>query len=643
MWNDTNRFPYHIFVWEGIDGTEIPVHIIVATYNGTLASDEVKRVWDEYGGKDLAPAIHSYGIGDGGGGPSVVMLERIRWINRLPKLPRLQPLIREEEYIELLKKASEKAPRWRGELYVEIHRGTYTTNHKIKELVYRAEECLRTAEVWSSISSSKNLINYPREDLRKIWEALLRAEFHDILPGSASYEAYLEAFKELEEAIEMCEEISKRAVTSIARGRGVQDSYIAVFNSLPWARRSIVELPKGVYRYIRYSGGSAPMHQDLGESVLVEIEIPATGYVMLERSDSEILRLGSWVTAIRDDKGVIIDNGILRVLIGLDGLIEITDTELGTRIVHSLRAHRDKPGDWDAWDIERSSIEETGDMLTVSDGPSVIYGGPLKACARLGYSYKGSRVIQTICLSRGSRIAEISARIKWISRGYLLKAWLRPSHSFDEVIYEIPFGSIRRSSKPRDSWDRGKFEAPALRWVDISDGSRGFAIISMTRHGYSPRGDEVGLTLAKTPLFPDPYSGLEDFEARYYIYTHKGNYIEGEVPRVAYELWSPPRVVSAGVADPLSSFIAVEGGAILESIKLAEDGGGIVLRIYNPGEKHANARINLWDVFYIYEGDLLERIYGDPIARGSSFEISLRPFEIRTFILRPGIPSENTS
>ncbi|MEM1610819.1 MAG: glycoside hydrolase family 38 C-terminal domain-containing protein [Sulfolobales archaeon] len=631
MWSDTNRFPYHLFLWEGIDGSKIPVHVIITTYNGSLSSDEVKRVWDEYRQKDLAPAVHAFGVGDGGGGPSIIMLERIDWINRMPRLPRILHRVGEAEYIELIREASKKAPTWRGELYVEIHRGTYTTNHRIKDLVYRIEECLRTAELWSTIAPSMGLTTYPRDRLRGAWETLLRAEFHDVLPGSASYDAYLEAYKELEDALKTCSEISEKAMVAIAGGD--REGYIAVFNSLPWSRRAVIELPRGLYRY---AGGSTLAHQDLGGSVLVEVEIPATGYVILERAGLEPPKGGDGVIAYRGEEGYILDNGLLRVVISGDGSIRVKDLELGFEISHILRAHRDKPGDWDAWDIERSSIEDPGVALKPSGEPSIVYSGSLKACGRIGYSYKGSEIIQRICLSKGSRVVEISSKIKWISRGYLLKAWLKPSFSFENIFYEIPFGAIRRSSKPRDSWDMAKFEAPALRWADISDGSKGFAVISMTRHGYSPRGDEVGLTLAKTPVFPDPYSGLDEFEARYYIYTHRGGYVDGEVPRIAYELWSPPRVVRAGGGNPQASYISLSGGgAIIESVKISEKGEGYVLRIYNPYDRDIKARIDLWIPFEAYQCDLLERPQGEPIPARNSLEIPLRPFEIKTLLLKP--------
>jgi len=632
MWNDTNKFPHHLFNWEGLDGTSIPVHVIITTYNGSLTSEEIKRVWEEYSGKGLAPAIHAFGVGDGGGGPGLLMLERIYWLNKMPKLPRVEHEVREDWYVGMVSEASRKAPTWRGELYVEIHRGTYTTNPRIKELVYRAEECLRTAEIWSSIAYSKGLKQYPGEELRRAWETLLRAEFHDVLPGSSNYEAYREAYSELEDAINICKSISEEAMRALAGG-GSGAGQLTIFNPLPWARRAVVELPRGSYRYL---GGAALAQQDLGDRVLAEIEVPPTGYVALEALGREVLK-GSGVTAEYGERGIMISNDLLRIWIGRDGVLEIEDLSHGFRVHHRLRAHIDKPGDWDAWDVERSSIEDPGIALEPSGPPEILYSGGLKSCARVPYRFRGSEVVQVVCISKDSRVVEVSSKVRWTSRGYLLKAWFRPSFQFDDIYYEIPFGVIRRSSKPKDSWDHAKFEVPALRWADVSDGSKGFAVISMSRHGYSPRGEELGLTLAKAPLFPDPYSGVEEFEVKYYVYTHAGDYRAGGVPRVAYELWSPLRVVAIGARAPRESFLSLEGGdVLLESVKKAERGGELVLRLCEIGGRSSRARINLWGAFEVLESDILERPLSGLKHRGSSIEVQLRPFEIKTLILRQG-------
>ncbi|HWQ16592.1 MAG TPA: glycoside hydrolase family 38 C-terminal domain-containing protein [Sulfolobales archaeon] len=641
MWNDTNRFPYHLFQWEGIDGTTIPVHVLVLTYNGSATSEEIKNLWDRYVQKDLGPAIHSYGEGDGGGGPNLVMLERISWIKRLPGLPSIVNTIDEENYLSIIKPIAEKAPKWRGELYVEIHRGTYTTNHRIKELVYRAEACLRSTEIWSSIAYSLGLLKYPYEDLREAWKKLLTAQFHDVLPGSANYDAYREAYSDLEYVITSCEKIRENALASIAGAEDPEGSYIAIFNDLPWSRRDFIELPKGSYRVL---GGDRVAGQELVNTSLIEIEIPPLGYIILERSEQSVSPepsmgvKGTYASDLGDS--VIIGNEAIEVKIYNDGSFSVFDKEKGSISIrtHRLEMHQDKPGDWDAWDIERSSLEIPSTPLSIVEKPRVIMTNPMISCASVTLGSRGSVVEQRICVKRGSGVVEIRSRIHWRSRGYLLKAWIEPSFEFNEIYYEIPFGVIKRRSKYADSWDSAKFEAPALRWVDISNGDMGIAIISFTKHGYSAKDNRIGLTLAKTPLFPNPYGDLDPFETTYYIYPHKGDYIEGSVAKIAYELWSPPavlRISKPRIESPTTSFVKLDSGsAILEALKKTERGEGLVVRIYEVGGKEASVKLDLWDVFEILEADLLER--EDRLLSPStrSITIQLKPYEIKTLILR---------
>lgn len=641
MWNDTNRFPHHFFNWEGIDGTSIPVHVLVLTYNGSATSEEIRRLWNSYVQKDLGPAVHAYGEGDGGGGPSIVMLERISWNKRLPAIPNIVDNIDEEGYLSIVRSMADKAPRWKGELYVEIHRGTYTTNHRIKELVYRAEACLRSAEIWSSIAFSNNLSRYPYGDLRRAWEKLLAAQFHDVLPGSANYEAYMEAYKDLEEAIAVCERIRKSSLESIAGVEDPEGPYVAIFNDLPWTRRVVAELPKGYYR--SPSSDHIPV-QELGEISVAEVEIPPLGYVILERSsDKGGYKPGSGDRGAyaKDLEGtVILGNEFLEVRIERDGSLSIFDKEIGSPAVrsHRLEAHSDKPGNWDAWDIERSSLEMPSTRLEVVEKPRITIAGPLISCAALSLGLRGSVVEQRICVRKGSRVVEIRSRIHWRSRGYLLKAWVELPFEFDEVYYEIPFGVIKRRSRHMDSWDEAKFEAPALRWVDASDKSRGVAIISFAKHGYSAKDKRIGLTLAKTALFPNPYGDLDPFETVYYIYPHRGDYLDGNVARIAYELWSPPvvlRVKEPRSRELVASFAKLDSGSvILEAIKKAEKEDGLVIRVYEIGGREARATLDLWGDFEILEADILERATKRLSYKGKRVAIDLKPYEIKTLVLR---------
>lgn len=635
MWNDTNKFPHTLFLWEGLDGTRIPVHVMPITYNGTATVEEILRAWEAHVEKSQGPGIHAVGVGDGGGGPSVVMAERLFWINRLPGAPRVEHNLKEEDYLDTVKRASPGLPLWRGELYVEIHRGTYTTNHRIKELVSRLERCLRSSEIWGSIAWAEGASEYP--DTRRAWEALLRNQFHDVLPGSASWEAYQEAYEDLEEALGMCEDAVRRSLEALAGSRG-PGAYVYVFNDLPWARRALVSLPRGSYRAL---GSKILGAQSLGEVQILELEMPGMGYTLLERVSEDPQPSEGPVRILETPEGILVGNDLVEALLRPDGSLSLRDRELGWEALGGgglvLKAHQDKPGEWDAWDVERSSAEDPGIPLEPAGRPRAALGGPLIGCAEIPLRFKGSEVLERVCVRGGSRLLEISLKIRWSSRGYLLKLWARPSIGFEEVACEIPYGVVKRPSRPRSSWDEAKFEFPALRWVDASDGRRGVAIISATRHGYSVRGGSVGLTIAKNPLFPDPYTGSEPFETKIYIYPHRGDYVEGLVHRAALEAWSPPETVQSHRSPdkPERVFISLEGrGAVLEALKRSEDGEALVARICEISGAEGTAEITTWRAFRAEEADLLERPLGIPAGSGQSLRIPLKPFEVKTLVLK---------
>jgi len=418
-------------------------------------------------------------------------------------------------------------------------------------------------------------------------------------------------------------------------------AYIAIFNDLPWTRRSFVELPRGSYRLL---GGDRVPGQDLVNTSLIEVEIPPLGYILLERleqtSPQEPLINAAGTYALELDGLVVIGNEALEVRIYNDGSFSVFDKEKGSTAIktHRLEMHQDKPGDWDAWDIERSSLEIPSTPLGIAEKPRVVIASPMISCASVTLGSRGSVVEQRICVRRGSRVVEIRSRIHWRSRGYLLKAWIEPSFEFNEVYYEIPFGIIKRRSRHADSWDSAKFEAPALRWIDISNGDMGIAIISFTKHGYSAKDNRIGLTLVKTSLFPNPYGDLDPFETIYYIYPHRGGYIEGSVTRIAYELWSPPttlRISKPRIENPTVSFAKLEGGsAILEVLKKMERGDGLIARIYEAEGKETTVKLDLWGMFEILESDLLEREIRPLSSSAGSVSLHLKPYEIKTLVLR---------
>ncbi|MCY0867606.1 MAG: glycosyl hydrolase-related protein, partial [Desulfurococcus sp.] len=639
MWNDTNKFPHTLFQWEGLDGTRIPVHIISVTYNGEATVEEILRVWENHIEKNYGAAIHTVGYGNGGGGPNVFIAERLLWINKLPSTPRVKYNLADEDYVKYVKELSQKLPVWKGEMYVETHRGTYTTNHKIKELVSRLERCLRTTEIWATISWIENHARYPRESLSEIWEKLLRSQFHDVLPGSANFEAYQEAYKDLEEALQKCEETLRRTLYTFSGPEDPSGKYIYVFNSLPWTRREVITLPRGTYvsKNLKVAGA-----QSIGENTVIEIEVPGIGYGVLEKTSSEPAVQEGPVKVQREPGRIILSNEFIDVFVYSDGSISLVSRELKWEAIGrgslQLKAHQDKPGLFDAWDIEKSSLEDPGVPLRPLGEPRVVLEGPLIACVEIPLGFKNSKVNMNVCLKGSSKLLEVKMNVNWNTRGYLLKLWMKPSINSDKIQCEIPFGVLERALKPQSKWDEAKYEFPVLRWIDISDGSKGLAVISTIKHGYSPREDWIGLTIAKSPLFPDPYSNLEPFNVEVYLYAHEGDYRKGEVYRRAYEVWDKLEVKASHKppSEYVKTYVSVESGsALIEALKKAESGESLIMRIYDATGTANETEIKLWKAFSISEADLLEEPLSSQEYSGGKLRLHLKGFEVKTLRLTP--------
>ncbi|ABL79023.1 alpha-mannosidase [Thermofilum pendens] len=629
LWNDTNEFPYHSFLWRGVDGSTIPVQILLNSYNEMLTPGSVKAYWSRYKQRGEVPFLpYAYGYGDGGGGPTREMLESLDVVKRLPGLPRLRHL-EEEEYLARLKASEGSMPVWDGELYVEFHRGTYTTNLQVKELMWRAELALLTAEEVASLASSRTGEGLSAR-LERLWKTLLLHQFHDILPGSSMKEVYEDAYRDLSMVLREASSLAREALEAYLGGG---EGGVAVFNPLPWPRRAIVSLPMGM----------APRGaecQESEEGVLVEVELPPAGYRVYSASGGCVDE-GEPLRVEEVDGGILLSSGAVEVVVDRDGSLGSVrllpgGEEVLSRPSNQLRVHFDRPGVFDAWELTDDFLSRWEEARTLSE-PRLVERGRLRACVEYVKGFGKSRVTQRVCVYRFSPVVEVKTRLEWFDKGFLVKAWMKPAFKPTAAVFETPYGVVYRSPAWASSIDRAKFEAPALRWVDVSDGARGFAVIAPGRHGYSVREDYVSLSLLKSPTFPNPWSDVGEFETTYYIYPHLGGYEEARVAFVAAELLRQPLAVATAPVERSESFLSVNPPeALLGAFKAAEDGDGYVMRLYNPhrGEVEVEVEVNV-PFREAVEVDIPElRVLGRVEVSGGKLRLRLKPFEVKTVKLR---------
>ncbi|MGW4620474.1 alpha-mannosidase [Streptomyces sp. NPDC004592] len=616
-WNQTNKFPHHTFWWEGIDGTRVFTHFPpVDTYNACFSGEEMARAVRNYQEKGSATrSLAPFGWGDGGGGPTREIMERAR---RLKDLEGSAKVVVEhpDAFFEAAREEYPDAPVWVGELYLELHRATYTTQARTKQGNRRSEHLLREAELWATTAALHAPDwPYPYERLDRLWKTVLLHQFHDILPGSSIAWVHREAEAEYARVAAELEELTAEAVAALGGGGP------RVFNTSPYPRAEVIRTPEGGTAYVEVpagasaplTGGSAPAAVTAGENVL------DNGLVRVEVAEDGTL---SSVRDLRADREVLADPGNL------------------------LRLHTDLPNYWDAWDIDKHYRNRYTDLLE-ADSVTVVENDPLLGAIRVERTFgTGSRITQTITLRAGSPRVDFETEIDWHETEKILKAAfpvdIRAAHS----SAEIQFGHIQRPTHTNTTWEAARFEVSGHRWVHIGEPGYGVAVINDSTYGHdvtrTVRDDggtttTVRLSLVRAPRVPDPEADQGRHRFTYSLLP--GASIEDAVAE-GYALNLPLRVAdSAGAPEPV---VSVDGdGVTVEAVKLADDASGdVVVRLYESrggraqgvlrtGFALAGARVT----------DLLERPLEDAERDADGgVRVVLRPFQILTLRLeRAGV------
>lgn len=400
-----------------------------ATYGADLTPRQIARAWSDHTSPEI-PAFLPFGKGDGGGGPTWLMLERYRVYKDLPGMPRLIMGNLRDLINEVVK--DDSLPRWRGELYLEIHRGVYTNGIRLKQLVRALENRLRELEAFSVVTGA-------RRNYEELWHPLLEAEYHDPMGATSTKAVYEEVVNELEEDLKRVNE-EFMAVLRKALGTG---PLITVVNPLPWPRRELV-MVKGELKGVPT--------QKVDGGYLALVEIPALGWRSFETGPS----VASGDVVVGDNY---IENSLVRVV--FDGSLRIYDKEANRWAVEDgyLMACEDMPSKWDGWDIEAYYRRVCRRLEPM--GFSIVERGPLRGCIEVNYGFRESSIRQRICVGAFSRRVDVESEVDWKERLTLLKAVYKLGVFGHNASFEIPYGVINRPTRPSNTWEVAKFEVPA--------------------------------------------------------------------------------------------------------------------------------------------------------------------------------------
>ncbi|MEO1060146.1 MAG: alpha-mannosidase [Actinomycetota bacterium] len=625
-WNERNRMPHHTFEWEGLDGSRVRTHFPpVDTYNAVLLPSEqidAARRFRDHGRTRYS--LCPFGHGDGGGGPTRDMVDRARRMADLEGLPRVN-VETPADFFAHSEADDPHPPVWVGELYLEKHRGTYTTQAATKARNRSAELTLREAELWSAAAALDGA-PWPADELDRWWKEALTQQFHDVLPGSSIAWVHREAEEALGRVVAGAGRLRDEALGQLT---GAPGDGAVLANALTHGRSEVVEVPAGLDL-----DGDGPRQQLADGRVAAQVEVPGLGLapaVARDPGDEVHVAAGT------------MSNSALSITWGEDGLLSsvydrVADREVLSGPGNVLQLFPDHPAAYDAWDIDGLDEQRMTELCEV-DAIAVIEHGPLVGRVRIERSFGASHIVQDLVLRAGSRRIDLETSVDWHEHDVLLKAAFPVAVRAASARYEVQFGHVDRPTHRNTSWDEARFEVCAHSWVDLAEPDYGVALLNDAKYGHDVLGDVMRLSLLRAPRFPDPSADRGRHRFTYSLLPHVGDWRAGDVVAEAHRLNLPVRTAPGTLHGGPRSIVEIDHpGVVVSAVKLADDGSGdLVVRLHEAwGQRSRSALRPARSIVECLRCDLLERPTGDASVAvdDGAAQLSLRPFELVTLRLR---------
>ncbi len=630
-WNDTNMMPHDTFLWQGIDGTEIFSYFLTAqdshlnnpvrytTYVGNITPRQVLGTWERYQDKAYNSSVAlTFGYGDGGGGPTEEMLEaQRRTARKIPGIPKTVPA-HPSEFIKTAKENFEKnikllpeTPRWVGELYLENHRGTYTNAAKNKKFNRKSELLLGRAEALTAFGMLMGR-EYPEKEFRSLWHDVLLNQFHDVVPGSSIKEVYDDTDKMYERILSGGEKLFDSAFLSLAKNINTKKGLL-VYN------------PNSLAASGRVNAG--------GEEIFVR-DVPAFGWknIVPEKKECSV-KTGGLTAENEFFRLELSENGAMTSLYDKRNARETVKKDSGG-IRYVLC--EDRPFNHDAWNIERYAgyktyeAEGKDEISTFSDGASK------------GFTVKTvigkAEITEKIRLYDETDRVDFNVHVLWNEDHYLLRKVFPFDVKTDKLNCDIGMGYVERAGHDNTSWDEAKFETVMHKWADVSEPGFGVSVINDSKYGVGSRGGEIAVSILKAASYPNPESDRGEHTFGLSVYPHGGRFTESRLFHHAYEFNNPLIAKECGDNEgslPGEFSLLGARGAIIDTVKKAEDSDDIIIRLYEPEGKRTKAKIDFgFDFKEAYFTDISENEEKKAEVISGTIETELSPFEIVTLKIK---------
>ena len=652
-WNQFSHFPHDTFLWQGVDGTRILCHFITTPdrrgwndYSVDLDAVNVKSCWDNYREQQLNPEVLlSFGWGDGGGGPTAEMLENGRRLNQTAALPASYQGQVETFFDHLQKRIADPAV-WNDELYLQLHRGTYTSQARIKKQHRECEVLLHTLE-WLATIAFIRTGWYPDQELQQAWEQLLLNQFHDILPGSSIAEVYQDCDQVYEQVRHTGTVLLQQGLRRIRKHANTLAAKPIVLNSLSWQRSDILQIPMDKAKTAMPGNidvGKIGQISHDGQTLLLFLsQVPAMGYRAFplvgkasHASSATSLSIDLYHLENQFFNLTLNESGCITSILDKRGQREVLAEG---RLANVFQVFEDRPMANEAWDIDIFYQDKLLE-LTELDSIEVVETGPLRGGVKLVRSFLSSRIVQYLFIHDSIARIDFVTEIDWQQHQTLLKVAFPVNIHASRATYEIPFASMERPTHWNTNWDRARFEVPAQKWADLSEGDYGVSLINDCKYGYDVKENVLRLTLIKSAIDPDPQADIGRHHFRYALYPHAGDWRVGGTVKMAYEFnhplladW-PQAGESEWRHDEYSLVKTASENVIIETVKKAEERPAIVLRVYEAFNQRGLVELQFGEKLKsVHACNGLEEVQEAVDFSEHAFSFFIQPFQIRTFCI----------
>ena len=664
-WNQYDQLPNDTFIWKGIDGSEVFAFMPTTTdydkdqglnisfsdtrntttYTGIVNPNMALGTFKRFQNRDLTEdTLMLFGFGDGGGGPTKEMLESAERLKYgIPGIPKIRQEFEQDYFDRTYEKIHDlpDMPTWDGELYFEYHRGTLTSmarnkrSNRKNEILYTQME---TASCMAGIEKDEQLQNV----LDKGWDILLINQFHDIVPGSSIKPVYEQTDKEYHEIEEAGKEELNRVVSAAVGRLSMEKEGVVVMNTQGYERDDLVVLDDGteIPRLVDEDGRNVPAQKTAdGRYLLYVSHIPPLGYKKLYETE-ELLE-----ESTGKEWDYTFENPFIKVC--FNEKMEITslyEKEAEKELIQDgrcgnvLRTYEDRPMQWDNWDIDVFYQRKPYEADWYSPA-RVIENGEVRMVVEFECGFLDSTVTQQVCLYHQIPRIDFRTKADWKTHHVILKTHFSVDVNTTRASYEIQFGNVERETTNNYSWDTAKFEACGHKWADLSENSSGISLLNDCKYGYGIKKGDMSLTLIKSGTYPNEDADIGEHEFTYSIYPHAGRWQEAKTVEMAYNLNVPMLAKRTGRQEgcggEYESFLKCsQESCFVEVIKKAEDGNGVIVRMYENKNNRVRAQIQTaYPIAHVYECNLLEENEEELTAGKNCFETVFKPYEIKTFRL----------